>query len=92
MSLVTRRPLKRELRRTRPDAVVSTYPLASLVLGRMRKKKWLRVPVATYLTDFAVHPLWVHDRPGVVRRSRLPHPLSLPLLLPLRPFRRCRRK
>jgi processive 1,2-diacylglycerol beta-glucosyltransferase len=63
MSLLTRRAIKRELRRTRPDAVVSTYPMASLVLGRMRKKKWLRVPVATYLTDFAVHPLWVH--PGV---------------------------
>lgn len=63
MSLVTRRALRRELRRTRPDAIVSTYPLASLVLGRMRKKQWLRVPVATYLTDFAVHPLWVH--PGV---------------------------
>jgi UDP-N-acetylglucosamine:LPS N-acetylglucosamine transferase len=63
MSMLTRRPLRRELARTRPDAVVSTYPLASLVLGRMRKKKWLRVPVATFLTDFAVHPLWVH--PGV---------------------------
>jgi UDP-N-acetylglucosamine:LPS N-acetylglucosamine transferase len=63
MSLATRRPLRRELRRSRPDAIVSTYPLASLVLGRMRKKRWLRVPVATYLTDFAVHPLWVH--PGV---------------------------
>jgi len=63
MSLLTRRRIKRELRNTRPDAVVSTYPMASLVLGRMRKKKWLRVPVATYLTDFAVHPLWVH--PGV---------------------------
>jgi UDP-N-acetylglucosamine:LPS N-acetylglucosamine transferase len=63
MSLATRRALRRELRRTRPDAVVSTYPLASLVLGRMRKKGWLRVPVATYLTDFAVHKLWVH--PGI---------------------------
>ena len=63
MSLLTRRAIKRELRSSRPDAVVSTYPMASLVLGRMRKKKWLRVPVATYLTDFAVHPLWVH--PGV---------------------------
>jgi UDP-N-acetylglucosamine:LPS N-acetylglucosamine transferase len=63
MSLLTRRAIKRELRETRPDAVVSTYPMASLVLGRMRKKKWLRVPVATYLTDFAVHPLWVH--PGI---------------------------
>lgn len=63
MSLATRRALHRELLRARPDAIVSTYPLASLVLGRMRKKGWLRVPVATYLTDFAVHPLWVH--PGV---------------------------
>lgn len=63
MSMLTRRAIRRELARTRPDAVVSTYPLASLVLGRMRKKRWLRVPVATFLTDFAVHPLWVH--PGV---------------------------
>jgi processive 1,2-diacylglycerol beta-glucosyltransferase len=63
MSLATRRALHRELLQSRPDAIVSTYPLASLVLGRMRKKGWLRVPVATYLTDFAVHPLWVH--PGV---------------------------
>ncbi len=63
MSLATRRALRRELERTRPDAVVSVYPLASLVLGRMRKKRWLHVPVVTYLTDFAVHPLWVH--PGI---------------------------
>jgi UDP-N-acetylglucosamine:LPS N-acetylglucosamine transferase len=63
MSLATRRPLRKELERMRPDAVVSVYPLASLVLGRMRKKRWLHVPVVTYLTDFAVHPLWVH--PGI---------------------------
>jgi processive 1,2-diacylglycerol beta-glucosyltransferase len=63
ISFATRRALRRELERSRPDAVVSTYPLASLVLGRMRKKRWLNVPVATYLTDFAVHPLWVH--PGI---------------------------
>lgn len=63
VSVATRRALRRELERARPDAVVSTYPLASLVLGRMRKKRWLQVPVATYLCDFAVHPLWVH--PGI---------------------------
>ncbi|HEV2310682.1 MAG TPA: glycosyltransferase, partial [Acidimicrobiia bacterium] len=63
MSFSTRRSLRREILAVRPDAIVSTYPLASLVLGRMRKKGWLRVPVATYITDFAVHPLWVH--PGV---------------------------
>ena len=57
---LTRRKLKRLIKEFRPDAVVSVYPLASLVLGRMRRKKQLRVPVLTYLTDFAVHSLWVH--------------------------------
>jgi UDP-N-acetylglucosamine:LPS N-acetylglucosamine transferase len=57
---LTRRKLKRMIKDFRPDAIVSVYPLASLVLGRMRRKKHLRVPVVTYLTDFAVHSLWVH--------------------------------
>ncbi|HEY3672565.1 MAG TPA: glycosyltransferase, partial [Acidimicrobiia bacterium] len=57
---LTRRKLRRIIKEFRPDAVVSVYPLASLVLGRMRRKKQLRVPVLTYLTDFAVHSLWVH--------------------------------
>jgi len=59
-SWLSRRRLRRAIRATRPDAIVSVYPFASLVLGRMRRTKQLRVPVATYLTDFAVHPLWVH--------------------------------
>jgi processive 1,2-diacylglycerol beta-glucosyltransferase len=62
---LTRRKLRRVIKEFRPDAIVSVYPLASLVLGRMRRKKLLRVPVVTYLTDFAVHSLWVH--PGVDR-------------------------
>jgi processive 1,2-diacylglycerol beta-glucosyltransferase len=57
---LTKRSLTRTIKEFRPDAVVSVYPLASLVLGRMRRKKLLRVPVLTYLTDFAVHSLWVH--------------------------------
>jgi processive 1,2-diacylglycerol beta-glucosyltransferase len=47
----------------RPDVVVSTYPMSSLVLGRARQRGLVRVPVATFVTDFAVHPLWTH--PGV---------------------------
>jgi processive 1,2-diacylglycerol beta-glucosyltransferase len=57
---LTRRKLRRIIKEFRPDTIVSVYPLASLVLGRMRKRKQLRVPVVTYLTDFAVHSLWVH--------------------------------
>jgi UDP-N-acetylglucosamine:LPS N-acetylglucosamine transferase len=45
------------------DAVITTYPFASVVLGRARRKRRnpLRVPAFTFLTDFAVHPLWVHE-------------------------------
>ncbi len=45
------------------DVVVSLYPLSSAVLGGLRQRGRLRVPVVTYITDFGVHPLWVH--PGV---------------------------
>lgn len=59
-SWLSRRRLRRAIRASRPDVIVSVYPFASLVLGRMRRIKQLRVPVVTYLTDFMVHPLWVH--------------------------------
>lgn len=41
--------------------VVSTYPLASQVLGRLRSAGRLDAPVVTYLTDCSVHRLWVAD-------------------------------
>ena len=44
-----------------PDcrAVVSTYPLASQVLGQLRRRGQLATPVATFLCDMSVHSLWV---------------------------------
>jgi UDP-N-acetylglucosamine:LPS N-acetylglucosamine transferase len=50
----TRRHLAGEL-----AAVVSTYPLASQLLGRLRVRGELPAPVVTYLTDMSVHRLWV---------------------------------
>lgn len=44
-----------------PDVVVSTYPLASQVLGGLRRTGRLDAPVITFLTDMSVHPLWVAD-------------------------------
>jgi processive 1,2-diacylglycerol beta-glucosyltransferase len=63
LELLTRRRLGRLLADPAVCAVVSTYPLQSLVLGRARQRGRLRVPVATFITDFGVHPLWIH--PGV---------------------------
>jgi UDP-N-acetylglucosamine:LPS N-acetylglucosamine transferase len=42
------------------DAVVSTYPLASQCLGRLRERGICPAPTVTYLTDPAVHCSWVH--------------------------------
>lgn len=40
-------------------AVISTYPLASQALGQLKADGHIRVPLATFLTDFSVHRLWV---------------------------------
>ena len=47
-----------------PDAVVSTYPLASQTLGQLVGKGQIAVPTATFLTDPSVHSLWVHRHIG----------------------------
>lgn len=46
-----------------PAAVVSTYPLASQVLGRLRRTGLLATPTVAFMTDPSVHPLCV--APGV---------------------------
>jgi UDP-N-acetylglucosamine:LPS N-acetylglucosamine transferase len=67
-----------------PAAVVSTYPMASQILGYLRRSGRLRAPVAAVLTEPSVHPLCLaigvdlHLAPGVAcaadvrRQSMLP--------------------
>lgn len=57
---LTRGALSRRLDEFGPDVVVSLYPLAGTVLAQMRRAGAVAVPVATFITDFGVHPLWVH--------------------------------
>jgi UDP-N-acetylglucosamine:LPS N-acetylglucosamine transferase len=63
VSLVSALSTRRMLDAIGPDTrvVVSTYPLASQVLGRLRASGRLQVPVVTYLTDYSVHRLWVAE-------------------------------
>jgi processive 1,2-diacylglycerol beta-glucosyltransferase len=60
-TLITWSGRRRLLRQIPPDTVtvVSTYPLASQLLGWLRRHQRLEVPAATFLTDFSVHRLWV---------------------------------
>jgi len=60
VTLLTRRRLLRQANAWGADVIVTTYPLGSLTLGRARQKRLIDVPAVTYVTDFAVHPLWVH--------------------------------
>ncbi len=55
--------VRKAIERTGCSCVITTYPLASLVLGKERSRGRISVPTATFVTDFAVHPLWVH--PGI---------------------------
>lgn len=60
VALVTRRRIMRWVEEIRPHVVVSTYPLSTLCLGRLRRTKRLGIPAVNFITDFGVHPLWVH--------------------------------
>lgn len=57
------RGLMRVINRERPDAIVSTYPGTSEILGRLRRWGRLSVPVASAITDLAALRYWSH--PGV---------------------------
>lgn len=43
------------------SAAVSTYPLASQVLGQLRRRGLAPMPLVTYLTDPAAHRSWIHS-------------------------------
>lgn len=91
---VTGRRGRRWIAEDRPDLVVSTYSLASLVLGELRRAGDLVCPAVTYVTDLAAHPAWVHPEvdahlvchPAVVRdvqaRSDGPVQVTSPLVDP----------
>jgi UDP-N-acetylglucosamine:LPS N-acetylglucosamine transferase len=60
VTTLTRRRVMRWVDQFDPWIVVSTYPLSTLCLGRLRRSGRLQVPAVNFITDFGVHPLWVH--------------------------------
>lgn len=60
---LTRRGFETFLRDHPADVLVSTYPLWSELLGRMRAGGTLQTPVVSAITDLAALDLWAH--PGV---------------------------
>lgn len=50
--------LVRLVERTRPDAIVSVYPVTTEVLGRLRRKGRIAVPVVAAITDLSALRYW----------------------------------
>jgi processive 1,2-diacylglycerol beta-glucosyltransferase len=59
-TLVTGPGLLRIIAAERPDVVVSTYPGVTEVLGRLRMRGRLRVPLVSAITDLAALRYWSH--------------------------------
>jgi processive 1,2-diacylglycerol beta-glucosyltransferase len=60
LSLAGERRVRRIVRRERPDVVVSTHPALTCVLGRMRVRRRLDMPVCAVITDLADFNFWSH--------------------------------
>ncbi len=60
VAALTRRRLLAWVAGAGARVVVSTYPLATIALGHLRATGALSVPAVNFITDFGVHPMWVH--------------------------------
>ncbi len=60
LALFGSRPLVRLIRSFDPELIVSTHPAVTNVLGRLRVRRRVSVPVVATITDFGVHRLWAH--------------------------------
>ncbi len=75
LSLVASKALLRLVRAHQPDVVVSTWPPTTTVLGCLRLRGKVRVPVCATITDFAGLELWADkgaDLHLVMHESLLP--------------------
>jgi UDP-N-acetylglucosamine:LPS N-acetylglucosamine transferase len=63
MYLTGARGLLREIAEHEPDVIISTYPGVTVVLGMLREKRRLEIPVQSAITDLAGLRYWAH--PGV---------------------------
>ncbi len=63
LTLLGGRGLMRLIRSHNPDLIVSTYPGVTAVLGELRRKRRLKVPCYSSITDLAGLHFWAH--PGI---------------------------
>ena len=75
LSLTGSRAVLRVIRAQQPDVIVSTFPAATAILGCLRLRGRVHVPVCATITDFAGLEMWVDrgvDLHLVMHQSLLP--------------------
>jgi len=75
LSLLGSRSIRRAVRAHRPDVIVSTFPATTTILGCLRLRGHVDVPVCATITDFAGVAMWVDrgvDLHLVMHESLLP--------------------
>jgi UDP-N-acetylglucosamine:LPS N-acetylglucosamine transferase len=60
LSLIGARRMLRRVRERDPDVVVSTHPSLTNILGILRRRGKIEMPVVATITDLADHILWAH--------------------------------
>lgn len=82
LHLIAHERMRRAIDRASPDVIVSTYPGASELLGRMRARGEIGVPVVSAITDLAALRYWA--RAGVDLHL-ITHPESAAEVLEIAP-------
>lgn len=61
INIIGRREFLDYIRELRPDVIICTYPTIAGVLGELRLKDALQIPIVSVVTDYAVHSQWVNS-------------------------------
>lgn len=88
--------MERLLAESKPDVVLSTFPIPAGVVSFLKQRGRTQVPLATIITDHAIHSQWIHPlttryfvgsdhvRQGLIRRGTSRNSISV-TGIPIRP-------
>ena len=59
--------LKKMIRKTNPDVIVSTHPFVSHMCAYLKRKGKVRASIVSIMTDYGIHNMWVEEHEHIDR-------------------------
>lgn len=53
--------LLKDFERIKPDLIISTHPIVTNTLGRLKEEGYFNLPVLSFVTDYKVHEVYIKD-------------------------------